>query len=47
MKGFNIQAKDLNFNSVLIAFQIRDLNKESQNLSELMTILKEEGLEIL
>jgi hypothetical protein len=47
LKNFNISEKDLNFNSVLVAFQVRNADKETSNMNELMTILKEEGLEIL
>jgi hypothetical protein len=47
MQNFNISAKDLNFNCVVLGFQVRDLQMKSQNLNELLSILKEEGLEII
>lgn len=47
IKNYNIQSKDINFNCVVVAFQIRSTDNYIQNMKELMTIIKEEGLEIL
>lgn len=47
LKSHNIAAKDLNFNCVMLAFQVRDQHTKGQNVRELLTILKEEGMEIV
>ena len=47
IKDHNIQSKDVNFNSVVAIFQVRDTEHEPANVKELLAILKEEGLEVL
>ena len=40
-------SKDINFNCVIAVFQVRDTENYQNNLNELLTIIKEEGLEVL
>lgn len=47
LKNYNITSKDLNFNCVLATFQVRNTEKEVQNLLELTSLLKDEGFEVL
>ncbi|CDW75782.1 UNKNOWN [Stylonychia lemnae] len=47
IKNYNIQSRDVNFNCIIAVFQIRDTEHYFPNLNEFMTIIKEEGLEIL
>jgi hypothetical protein len=46
-QNHNIASKDINFNCVMLAFQLREESTQTQNMSELLTILKEEGLEVI
>eukprot|EP00347_Sterkiella_histriomuscorum_P005365 403356888 len=47
IKNYNIRSKDINFNCVIAVFQVRDTEKYQNNLNELLTIIKEDGLEVL
>ena len=47
IKSHNLEPKDINYNCVMAAFQIKDEDNEISNLEELAIILKEEGLEVL
>lgn len=40
-------SRDINFNCVIAVFQVRDTENYQNNLNELLTIIKEEGLEVL
>lgn len=47
LHSYNIEAKDLNFNCVVLSFQVRDVSQRAQNMAELFAILKDEGLEVV
>jgi hypothetical protein len=47
IQNHNIKSKDINFNCVMMAFQIRNDEMRTNNVNELMAIMKEEGLEII
>lgn len=47
VKSHSLVSNDLNFNCIFMAFQIRDQQKKGQNVQELVTILKEEGMEVV
>jgi len=47
LKAYNLQPRDINFNSILTAFQVGSEEKAEINFRELAALLKEEGIEIV
>jgi hypothetical protein len=47
IKSHALVCNDLNFNCIFMAYQIRDQLKKGQNVQELVTLLRDEGLEVV
>lgn len=47
VQNFNVRARDINFNCVLMAFVALDKHSAVENIRQLMKVLKDEGIETL